>query len=121
MLCKGIFWLLSGYDGSEMLYCIKTPCDRNGVPNQAGRHDLGERDRFSYSEEWAKLDLELTGGHDYRYSPHGRVEIENGVATLHLPEKINTPHHIDKLRLYFGLWEKNGLSEIRVQTDGIDS
>lgn len=33
-LYKGIFWLISGYDGSEMLYCVKVPRDKNGIPTK---------------------------------------------------------------------------------------
>lgn len=117
-LYKGIFWLISGYDGSEMLYCVKVPCDINGTPTTEVEFSSKSGDNFNHKAEWAKLDREITGGHAYNYYPRGRVEIKNGIATVYLNPYLNTPKTIGKVQLYFGLFEENGLSEIRIKNDG---
>lgn len=114
MLFKGVFWFIRGDEGSEMLYCVKVPCNSNGETAKRGEFGVGSG-IFNHKAQWARLDVALTGGHTYNYYPRGSVKIKNGVATVRLAPCLNTSKSIDKILLYFGLFEENGLTDIRIK------
>lgn len=97
-----------------MLYCVKVPCNSNGETAKRGEFGVGSG-IFNHKAQWARLDVALTGGHAYNYYPRGSVKIKNGVATVRLAPCLNTPKSIDKILLYFSLFEENGLTDIRIK------
>ena len=118
-LYKGIFWLRPEGYGEFTVISKKARCLPSGeVTENTVEFSSKSGENFTHKAEWAKLDRKLTSGHAYNYYPRGRVEIKNGIATVYFNPYLNTPKTIGKVQLYFGLFEENGLSEIRIKNDG---
>lgn len=121
-LQKGIFWIvdLDNIDNNSK-YCFTIDSDINGNP-LCDPELLNSKNGETYNHEktWNQLDKKYTFNKKYNYFPRGRVEINRGKATIYLNPNINTDEVIDFIIDNFHLTERNGITNIKIVSDGSD-
>lgn len=119
-LYKGVFWIVdleNTYNNSN--YCFTIPSDEYGNV-QADDLYLNAKSGTTYNHEklWNTLSKRMTQGKPFNYYPRGRVEIQNGKATIYLNPNINTKEIVKFLVDEFNLTERNGIKKIIIHSDG---
>lgn len=117
---KGVFWIVdleNTYNNSN--YCFTIPSDEYGNV-QADELYLNAKSGTTYNHEqlWNSLSRRMTQGKPFNYYPRGRVEIQNGKATIYLNPNINTQEVVNFLIDEFNLKERNGIKKIIIHPDG---
>lgn len=119
-LYKGVFWIINFEDMSlNKDYCFLIPIDSNGNVDSFNT-SLNAKSGKTYNHErlWNTLPRSMTYRHDYNWFPRGRVEIQNGKATIYLNPNINTDEIRDFIIDEYNLSSYNGIKKIVFHSDG---
>ena len=119
-LYKGIFWIVD-LDNleSNKNYCFTINSDINGNP-LVDRSMLNSKngETFNHKATWEKLPKQYTHNKPFDYYPRGRVEINNGTATIYLNPNIANDDVKEFIINTFNLTESNGINKVRLFPDG---
>ena len=119
-LYKGVFWIVNQDNMEEnKSYCFTIPSDCYGNV-EACELTLNAKSGTTYNHEklWKELPRVFTQGKPFNYYPRGRVEIQNGKATVYLNPHINNEDVQQLVIEEFNLTKKNGINKVIFHSDG---
>lgn len=115
-LARGIFWVIAE-TGDELvasnIFPIVKYCDIDGVVSDNSGFSSKDGLTYNHEQTWKELDKSITHNKPFNYYPRGRVEINNGKATIWM--NGNILHLADDIKKIYGL---NSLGNVRVREDG---
>lgn len=120
-LAQGIFWItdLDNYENNRD-YCFPIYSNPDGSIINPDNYEFNAKsgDTFNHEKYWNNMSKDATHGEAFNYYPRGRVQINNGKATIYANPNICDDELLKFIQTQFGLYKSNGINKINIIADG---